>query len=263
MLVAIIRLEFWDTRSALAGTSAEVPKLPGSAILRGWQVDSRAYAEGYGPGRILFDNRPQLHRNPPYRRFVLPHWVPLAGACAVVLWSLCTSLRYRRLRLAGRCSRCGYDQRGLSPARPCPECGVVPAPGQRRSAAMLSSLRRGAVSTGLLLILLGGASWIALSGLRPPANADSVAAFQIGPDRCGLAWLPERLWYPVSKESSAAATFAESELPSEAESLGWMREDRDRSWAIELRLWWVVIFGCIVASVGWAVRTTVGASEQS
>ncbi len=234
----------------------------GLGRMKGWRVDSTAYAEGYGPRRVRFDQVPRVYRTGANWTVVLPNWVLLLPAAATACWSFNAAWKVRRLRLAGRCARCGYALQGLPPARPCPECGAVPAPGERRVAAMWPAFMRGMMFIGLLLTLLGGAGWIALSGLHPTANADSFAAFQIGPDRCGLAWLPERLWYPVSEESNAAAMFAQSELPSRSESIGWMREDRDRSWAIELRLWWVVIFGCVAASVGWAVARRRGTSES-
>jgi hypothetical protein len=37
-------------------------------------------------------------------------------------------LRRHLRRRAGRCTRCGYDRRGIDAATPCPECGVAPHP---------------------------------------------------------------------------------------------------------------------------------------
>jgi hypothetical protein len=63
-------------------------------------------------------------------RFVLPLWIPAAGA-ALTLGAVSFVSRRERTRAgAGHCSFCAYDLSGIT--GPCPECGSEREPDARR-----------------------------------------------------------------------------------------------------------------------------------
>jgi hypothetical protein len=71
---------------------------------------------------------PVYNSRPSGRAYVaIPLWAPwlFAAAGTFLLW-----FRDRTRVAPGNCPTCNYDRRGLSAARPCPECGAVPAPSE-------------------------------------------------------------------------------------------------------------------------------------
>jgi hypothetical protein len=67
--------------------------------------------------------RPSFRRSGPPNPMLsitFPLWIPIP-LLALLTWH--THRRIRALDLIGRCPRCRYDQQGLAPATPCPECG--------------------------------------------------------------------------------------------------------------------------------------------